>query len=133
MLNFCAEGRGFDPRPGQVGEEYQLATRGATSKGDKVSDRKGSKITISLQKTSESRTVTDEENFFGPDPAEDRTRDPLNKNPTLYRVAIKVGLYRKAVQACYIPLPCDMELKRKRIKKIQASEIQRSVWSSSPY
>ena len=35
-------------------------------------------------------------------PAEDRTRDPPHKNPTLYRVAIKAGLYRKAVQVCYI-------------------------------
>ena len=37
-------------------------------------------------------------NIFRPDPAEDRTRDPPHKNPTLYRVAIKAGLYRKAVQ-----------------------------------
>ena len=47
------------------------------------------------------------ENIFGPDP-EDRTRDPPHKNPTLYRVAIKAGLYRKAVQVCYIPIPCDI-------------------------
>ena len=33
-------------------------------------------------------------NIFGPDPAEDRTRDPPYKNPTLYRVAIKARLYR---------------------------------------
>ena len=35
-------------------------------------------------------------------PAEDRTRDRPHKSPTLYRVAIKAGLYRKAVQVCYI-------------------------------
>ena len=47
-------------------------------------------------------------NIFGPDPAEDRTREPPHKNPTLYHVAIKAGLYRKAVQVCYIPIPCDI-------------------------
>ena len=54
--------------------------------------------------------VTGEEKFFGPDPAEDRTRDPPHKNQTLYRVAIKAGLYRKTVQVCYIPIPCDTYL-----------------------
>ena len=45
-------------------------------------------------------------NIFRPDPAEDRTRETPHKDPaTLYRVAIKAGLYRKAVQVCYIPLP----------------------------
>ena len=53
------------------------------------------------------QNVTDEEKIFGPDPAEDRTCGPLHKNPTLYRVAIKAGLYRKAVQVCYISKPCD--------------------------
>ena len=47
-------------------------------------------------------------NIFGPYLAEDRTRDPPHKNPTLYRVALKAGLYRKAVQMCYIPIPCDI-------------------------
>ena len=42
--------------------------------------------------------VTGEEKIFSPNPAEDRTRDPSHKNPTLYRIAIKAGLYRKAVQ-----------------------------------
>ena len=28
---------------------------------------------------------------------------PLHANPNLYRAAIKAGLYRKAVQVCYIP------------------------------
>ena len=51
--------------------------------------------------------VTGEEKFFGPDPAEDRTHDPPHENPTLYYVAIKAGLYCKAVQACYISIPCD--------------------------
>ena len=33
----------------------------------------------------------------------------LRDKPTLYRVAIKAGLYRKAVQACQIPpIPGDM-------------------------
>ena len=52
--------------------------------------------------------VTGEETFFGPYPAEDRTRDPPHKNPKLYRVAIKAGLYRKAVQVfIYIyPVTC---------------------------
>ena len=36
-------------------------------------------------------------------PAEDRTRDPLHAHPNLYRAAVKAGLYRKAVQVCYIP------------------------------
>ena len=49
-------------------------------------------------------------NTFGPDPAEDRTRDPPHKNPTLYRVATKAGLYRKAVQVCYIPISCDTNI-----------------------
>ena len=34
---------------------------------------------------------------------EDRARGPLHANPNLYRAAIKAGLYRKAVQVCYIP------------------------------
>ena len=34
--------------------------------------------------------------------AEDRTLDPLHA-PNLYRAAINAGLYRKAVQVCYIP------------------------------
>ena len=42
--------------------------------------------------------VTGEEKIFGPDPGEDRTRDPPHKHPTLYRVTIKTGSYRKAVQ-----------------------------------
>ena len=40
-------------------------------------------------------------NLFGPDPAEDRIRDPPHKNPTLYRAGIKAGLFRK------VPIPCD--------------------------
>ena len=30
------------------------------------------------------------------------------QSPTLYRVAKKAGLYRKAVQVCYIPIPGDI-------------------------
>ena len=36
-------------------------------------------------------------------PAEDRTRDPSIYSLALYHVAIKAGLYRKAVQVYYIP------------------------------
>ena len=35
-------------------------------------------------------------------PAEDRTRDPSIYSLALYHVAIKAGLYRKAVQVYYI-------------------------------
>ena len=51
----------------------------------------------------------EEEKIFGPDPAEDRIRDPPYKHTALYRVAIKAGLYRKAVQVCYIPIPYDIK------------------------
>ena len=47
-------------------------------------------------------------NIFGPDPAEDRTRDTRHKNPTFYGVAIKAGLYREAIQVCYKTIPCDI-------------------------
>ena len=36
-------------------------------------------------------------------PAEDRTGDPSISSLALYHVAIKAGLYRKAVQVYYIP------------------------------
>ena len=36
-------------------------------------------------------------------PAEDRTRDPLISSLALYHVALKAGLYRKAVQVYDIP------------------------------
>ena len=39
--------------------------------------------------------------------AENRTGNTPHKNPTLYHVALKAGLYRKAVPVCYIPIPCD--------------------------
>ena len=29
------------------------------------------------------------------------------QSPTLYHVATKAGMYRKAVQVCYIPIPGD--------------------------
>ena len=35
-------------------------------------------------------------------PADDRTHDPLYVKPTIYRVAIKAGLYRNVVQMWYI-------------------------------
>ena len=34
------------------------------------------------------------------------------QSPTLYRVAVKAGLYRKAVQVCYIPIPGDIHFSR---------------------
>ena len=37
----------------------------------------------------------------------DRTRS-ARLSPTLYRIAIKAGLYRKAVQVCHIPIPGDI-------------------------
>ena len=45
-----------------------------------------------------SRTL---KNFHAP--AEDRTGDPSIYSLALYHVAIKAGLYRKAVQVYYIP------------------------------
>ena len=55
--------------------------------------------------------VTGEEKFLGPDPAEDRTRDPPHKNPTLYRVAIKAGclfeIRKIAVCFLWLSLPGD--------------------------
>ena len=36
-------------------------------------------------------------------PTEDRTHDLPYKNPTLYCIAIKAGLFRRAVQVCFIP------------------------------
>ena len=40
----------------------------------------------------------------------DRGSNPVRwtQSPTLYRVAIKAGLYRKAVQVCYIPITGDI-------------------------
>ena len=32
----------------------------------------------------------------------------LRDRPTLYRIAIKAGLYRKAIQVCYVPIPGDI-------------------------
>ena len=57
--------------------------------------------------------VTDEEKYLRTDPAEDRTRDPLHAKRTLYHVAIKASLYRTAVQVCYIPITCDININKK--------------------
>ena len=40
----------------------------------------------------------------------DRGSNPVRwtQSPTLYHVAIKAGLYRKAVQVYYIPIPGDI-------------------------
>ena len=54
--------------------------------------------------------VTGKEKFFDPNPAEDRTRGPPHKNPTLYRVAIKAGSYRKAVQVFIYIYPVTFSL-----------------------
>ena len=42
-------------------------------------------------------------------PAGDRTGDPSIYSLALYHVAIKAGLYRKAVKVYYIP--CDIEMR----------------------
>ena len=39
-------------------------------------------------------------------PTGDRVR--WTQSPTLYRVAVKAGLYRKAVQVYHIPIPGDI-------------------------
>ena len=40
-------------------------------------------------------------------PGRGSNKDLLRANPTLYRVAVKAGLYRKAIQVCikHIPSP----------------------------
>ena len=43
-------------------------------------------------------------NSFFPDGDRTRFSHMLSKH---YHVAMKAGLYRKAVQVCYIPIPCD--------------------------
>ena len=43
---------------------------------------------------------------FFPDQGSNPVR--WTQSPTLYHVAIKAGLYRKAVQVCYIPIPGDI-------------------------
>ena len=45
-------------------------------------------------------------NIFFPDRGSNPVR--WTQSPTLYHVAIKAGLYRKAVQVSYIPIPGDM-------------------------
>ena len=47
--------------------------------------------------------------FWCPDRGSNSVR--LTQSPTLYHVAIKAGLYRKAVRVFYIPIPCDIENK----------------------
>ena len=54
-------------------------------------------------------------NIFEPDPAEDRTTTFRMWNKQ-YHVAIRDGLYRKAVQVCYVPI---------QIKYISNSTVQR--------
>ena len=70
----------------------------------------GTDETVPLLPASQTLTHTEPQNVKGEEklpiifsPAEDRTHDPLHSNQNLYRAAIKSGLYRKAVQVCYIP------------------------------
>ena len=44
----------------------------------------------------------------------DRGSNPVRwtQSPTLYHVTIKAGLYRKAVQVCYIAIPGDINIKQ---------------------
>ena len=71
----------------------------------------GTDETVPLLPAAQTRIHTEPQNIKGKKqlliiftPAEDRTRDPLHAQPNLYRAAIKAGLYRKAVQVCYIQL-----------------------------
>ena len=48
--------------------------------------------------TTAKANLTGEENIFGPDPTDDRTNDLSHANPTLYNIAVKAGLYRKAAR-----------------------------------
>ena len=44
-------------------------------------------------------------------PDGDRTRfSRVLSEHSSYHVAVKAGLYRKAVQVCYIPIPCDISI-----------------------
>ena len=45
---------------------------------------------------------------FFPDPGSNPVR--WTQSPTLYHVAIKAGLYRKAVQVYHIPIPGDIHI-----------------------
>ena len=49
-----------------------------------------------------------------------RLRDRL----TLYRVAIKAGLYRKAVQVYHIPIPGDTHVKQSKWAKYEMCSVQ---------
>ena len=69
----------------------------------------GTDETVPLLPAAQTWTHTEQQNVKGEEKlpiiftsAEARTRDPLHANPNLYRAAIKSGLYRKAVQVCYI-------------------------------
>ena len=70
----------------------------------------GADETVPLLPAAETWTHTEPQNVKGEEtlpliftPAEDRTCDTLHAHPNLYRAAIKAGLYRRAVQVCYIP------------------------------
>ena len=70
----------------------------------------GTDETVPLLPEAQTWTHTEPQNVKGEEilpiifkPVEYRTRDPLHANPNLCRAAIKAGLFRKAVQVCYIP------------------------------
>ena len=70
----------------------------------------GTDETVPLLPAVQTWTHTEQQNVKGEENlpiiftlAEYRTRDPLQAHPNLYRAAIKAGLYRRAVQVCYIP------------------------------
>ena len=56
---------------------------------------------ISVNVTGEKMKIT-----FSPDRGSNPVR--WTQSPTLYHVAIKAGLYRKAVQVYHIPIPGDI-------------------------
>ena len=77
---------------------------------ESIRNHAGTDETDPLLPAAQTWTHTEPQNAKGEDklpiiftPAEDRTREPLHTHPNLYRAAIKAGLYRKAVQVCYIP------------------------------
>ena len=77
VLGVCAEGRGFDLRPGQERRYFS------------------SPVTIGAKRGVPN--VTSEEKFLGPDPAGIES-EPLGGNLTLYRVAVKAVFFSDAVE-----------------------------------
>ena len=63
---------------------------------------------LPLQRWAPNVTGEKMEIIFFPDRGSNLGR--LRDRPTLYRVAIKAGLYRKAVQVYHIPIPGDRNI-----------------------